>query len=439
MKYTYDAAGRLIRAGYDNGVSISYAYDPAGNLLRRQVAIEAAALYFPFYQADAVTFVGFAVSNFSSQLANLEFTAFDPEGALVPFPQNPALFSLDPQTQLAKLGSEIFGVALSTPQAGWVRLSTDTAEIGSFFQFGTLALTQMDGSVAFTQQGKKLYFPRVFEGMTGFRGQSATTRLSIANPNDDAITLQMKLFGQQVQQASTLGIKPSQQPLGETTETIEGKGFLFKSISELFGEALVPGGYVEAEVTEGEGAVGFEMIELSAHGTVIGLNASFGNMMNDSYSAQLASTPGLYTNLNVINVSDQTRKATLTAIGEDGGDLADPVDVTLEPGEQLERDVRELFSFSPAGTASPSSQDAAGMEVVGSLRIEADGPGTIGDVIFGDPLAFTYAASMPLQAQKFTKAVFSQVANALGFFTGLAFYNPNAEAADVTIKPPFTI
>ena len=433
VKYTYDGAGRLVRVEYGNGVTITYAYDPAGNLLRRQVSLQAAALYFPFYQADATTFVGFAVSNFSDQIANLKFTSFDPAGAPSSFPQNPALFSLDPETQLAKLGSEIFGVSSSTPQAGWVELSSDSAEIGSFFQFGTLALTQMDGSVAFNQQGKELCFPRVFEGVTEFRGQSATTQLSIANPNDDAITVQLKLFGTQAQQATRLGIEPSQQLLGETTKNIAGKGFLFQSIPELFGETSVSGGYVEAEVTQGEGAVGFEVIQLLAHGTVIGLNASFGNMMNDSYSAQLASSPGIYTNLNVINTSDQSRALEITAVGEEGTNLADAVSVTLAAGEQLEQDVGELFDFSAAAAAAPFA-GPANSTVVGSLRIEADGPGTIGDVIFGDPVAFTYAASMPLQTQKFLKAVFSQVANTLGFFTGLAFYNPNLESADVTIQ-----
>ncbi|RME86101.1 MAG: hypothetical protein D6775_01045 [Caldilineae bacterium] len=35
--YTYDAAGRLVGAGYGKGVRIAYTYDKAGNLLRREV------------------------------------------------------------------------------------------------------------------------------------------------------------------------------------------------------------------------------------------------------------------------------------------------------------------------------------------------------------------------------------------------------------------
>ncbi|MBI3988445.1 MAG: RHS repeat protein [candidate division NC10 bacterium] len=35
--YTYDEAGRLIRAGYGDGRVITYTYDAAGNLLTRQI------------------------------------------------------------------------------------------------------------------------------------------------------------------------------------------------------------------------------------------------------------------------------------------------------------------------------------------------------------------------------------------------------------------
>ena len=103
IKYTYDGAGRLVRAVYDNGAVISYTYDNNGNLLQRRVSLEVTGLFFPFYQAQGTTFVGFAVSNFSSETANLEFTAFGPDGTLLPYPSNPSTFALDSQNQLAQL------------------------------------------------------------------------------------------------------------------------------------------------------------------------------------------------------------------------------------------------------------------------------------------------------------------------------------------------
>ena len=38
ISYSYDAAGRLVRAEYGDGKSIVYTYDAAGNLLRRSLA-----------------------------------------------------------------------------------------------------------------------------------------------------------------------------------------------------------------------------------------------------------------------------------------------------------------------------------------------------------------------------------------------------------------
>jgi hypothetical protein len=46
----------------------------------------------------------------------------------------------------------------------------------------------------------------------------------------------------------------------------------------------------------------------------------------------------------------------------------------------------------------------------------------------------TNAAAMPLQRRLLLQAVFSQAANALGYFTGLALYNPTAQTASVTIE-----
>jgi len=42
VRYTYDAAGRLIRADYGDGKSITYSYDAAGNLLKREMSSRAA-------------------------------------------------------------------------------------------------------------------------------------------------------------------------------------------------------------------------------------------------------------------------------------------------------------------------------------------------------------------------------------------------------------
>ncbi len=97
-----------------------------------------------------------------------------------------------------------------------------------------------------------------------------------------------------------------------------------------------------------------------------------------------------------------------------------------------------MFGGGLAGKA-PSGP----VNLVGSLVVEADGDGIVGDVIFGDATNFQYAASLPLQTQTFEEALFNQVANIAGFFTGLAFFYPGESqaspqgevpAAEITIQ-----
>ena len=401
-------------------------------------AVMGTTLYFPYNQVTEGSFVGFAVSNLSDKEAILNYRAFSEEGDLPDSILEDEILSLQPGHQLARLGTDIFDrdsgdldpqlidlvaeigeidpseLKPEKDERSWVELTSSETEIGSFFQLGTWDLSQQDGSVAFEEQSKKLYFTRVYEGETGYRGQPVSTYLSIANPNGEEIELSLTLH------RLAGGSSPT------ATRTIAAKGFLYESISEIFGAGTeVAGGYVEVTVTTGDGAIGFEMIQMENQDTVIGLNASFGNEASEAYSAQLASLSVLYTSVNLINTGSQSRQLTLTGINSDGTNLTTPVSVTLAPGEQYSRDAGEIFGN---GTQAQS-------EFVGSLKVEADGAGVIGDVIFGESLQLDYAAALPLQTEPFTEAVFNQVANIPGvFFTGLAFYNPGSVAASIDLQ-----
>ncbi len=74
VNYSYDAAGRLIRADYGDAGAIAYAYDAAGNLLQREVTRGAAG---PFATISAASFAvnealapELIVSGFGSDLAS---------------------------------------------------------------------------------------------------------------------------------------------------------------------------------------------------------------------------------------------------------------------------------------------------------------------------------------------------------------------------------
>lgn len=104
--------------------------------------------YFPFCQSDGSNFTGFAVSNYSSSPAQVDFTAYRRYGSQV---YGTSSFYLQPRHQPGKLGNELFGLPAGTSQSLWIEMVTDNPEVGSFFQFG--AANQMDGSVEYFDSG----------------------------------------------------------------------------------------------------------------------------------------------------------------------------------------------------------------------------------------------------------------------------------------------
>ncbi len=391
-------------------------------------------LYFPAYAATDQVFTGFAVGNLAPSALSLNFTNWGPDGQAAPLPQNPRAVGLDVADQFADLGTDLFSG--SPPQDGWVELdaTVDGAPplagpaLASFTQFGTFSLSALDGGVAVTEQAKSLVFTRAYEGAAAFRGRPATTFISLANPNSEAITVELQL--REGEMLAAAGVA-APAPITARTVEIPGKGVLAGTLSEIFEDDLqVVGAYVQARVTAGRGAVGTQAIRVDGGATFLGLNASPGSGVSRSFSAQMASTPSVFTNLKLVNVGEAARDVTLTAVSENGSNLAEPVQIRLNPGQDMEADVNALFTFATAQGSGPGFEAS----VEGSLRIEADGDGIIGDVIFGDPGNLNYAAALPLQTVPFRRAVFSQAAVTNDLFTGLAFFNTGSEEAQVTVQ-----
>ena len=365
--------------------------------------------FVPFYQADADAYLGLAVSNFGNTAANVQLTGYGSDGYPLAFPTNPGSFFLEPKAQLARLAFQIFGIPIDTPQAGWVRVSGDVPDLGCLFQFGDYPSLSLDGSIAFTEPSRSLRFTRVFEGQNAFRGQTASTFISISNPTAGPVIMTLNLLGPQANQT----LAP------QKTVSLPANGVFYGTVSQIFNPTLpVTSGWIDVQVTSGDGVVGFELLRFPDSPTFIGLNGISGGAPNLSYSAQLVEIPEDFTNIKLINTGTLARTVTLQAIADDGSSLVSPATVHLEVGQSLEQSASQLLNL-----------DAG----VGSLRVEADGPGIIGDVLIGDPAGLKFAASSPLESRKFTQAVFSHIANGWNFWTGLAVLNPNTQTASITL------
>jgi hypothetical protein len=413
LTYKYDRLNRLTEvANPAGGGKINYAYDAVGN----RTSLDFVGpdftknYYFPYYPTATSESAGFAVSCYGDGAAYVQLALRGPDGALLPFDVNPHAHSIPAHQQIAKMGYELFSTAQPvSASAEWVEMLS-TVPVGTFFQM--LSADRMDGAVAFTEPYSRLFLTRVCEGASAFRGQRAVTRVSIANPTASAVTLKIRLLD-----------AAGAPVVAEITRTIPAKGVLSGALSELFSlNRTVSGGYVDIDVTAGAGVVAFESVLLPDHNSIVGLNAQPTSVSQMLYSAQLACLPVMYTSVKLVNTGGQTRSVVLTPINEQGEPLSNAVTRSLSPGSTLEVDAASLFGFQADAVR------------VGSLRVQADGPGVIGDVIFGDSTVFTTAAALPLQTGGFRKAVFSQVANGLGMYNGLALFNPGTETAHVTIE-----
>jgi YD repeat-containing protein len=60
VKYTYDDAGRLIKADYGGGKAITYTYDKAGNLLSENTYVPSAPALGALTPSDVTTKAGTA-------------------------------------------------------------------------------------------------------------------------------------------------------------------------------------------------------------------------------------------------------------------------------------------------------------------------------------------------------------------------------------------
>lgn len=368
--------------------------------------------FFPAFPFQAGQFGGFAVSNPSDKPALIRLQAFLSTGAPAPLPLNPVQMQLAPGEQIARLGSELFGSQIG--QSVWVEMTSDNERISPLFQLGTER--QLDGVSAVGRPSNTLYFSRILEGPSVLQGQSARTLLTIINPNAGAVKIVLRLYRAERRNRPGQGDEAVQT--AESERILSGKGFLLGSISEIFGIESVERGYVKVEVSAGEGVVGFQWISVRAGESLLGLNAATPALAFRTFSAQLASGPTVITSIKVINPAAEPRRVYIRVISPDLKEPSPYTVINVPPFGIIEDDVRSFFSFPER-------------LVTGTLIVE-DGLGLISDVIFREP-GGEWAAGLPLQTRTFTEAVFSHIANTDRIYTGLALYNGNVYAAEISI------
>lgn len=383
-----------------------FVFEPgqAGRLVRNP-----SPRFFPVLQTQGSDYTGIAVSNASGRKALLRLGAFGSSGRALAPSLPPFFADLEPGQAMARLGSEMFGPPQAALQFGWVRMSSDVPELGTMIQHGGTA--HLSGSIAYALPAKRLYFTRALEGPAAFRGQSTSTFLSIVNPGEQAAVLKLRL------------VAGTGAAFSEQSRTLPPGGSLFESVTSLFGKRLPPAAaYVTVAVVEGDGVVGSEVIRWNTHKPLLELNASYGNAFNTAFSGMVILTGDLSSNLKLVNAAGSTRSLRLALSDQEGVAAAPPVRLSLAAGASLEKEVDQIFTLFPA------------QSFVGSLRVEADGPGVIGDVILSNTDDFYWGMASPLQTRPALRAVFSHVAEGRSWITRLVLFNPGNATAVVNIS-----
>ena len=365
--------------------------------------------FIPVWKRALDKFTGIVVSNFGDTAFNVTLSAYDSSGNLENAVINPVVHNIPPDQQLSLLGNEFFG-KISGSELSWVELSAEnTNRMGSLFLYGVTDTSMLDGAETQTRYAKKLYFTRpLAEGLLD--GYQPDIQLSVVNP-----------FSEQLHVKFTLTCEAGS--LASSSIAIPARGFITRTAEELFGASHgLSDAYMSIETTDGPGIVGFARTEIPGIRTALGLNAAEAVQERLLYSAQMASGEDIVTSIRLVNTSDSTRNLRLSAIAPDGSTIAPDTELKLGSQGVIERNFNELFDL-------PS-----GVMTVGSLEVEADGGGIIGDVIFADGDNLKYAMALPLQTRLFKEAVFNHVANLPGIlFTGIALFNPGDETADIEI------
>jgi hypothetical protein len=398
--------GVALRAGDQQVVS-------TGGIVVSPRSLPARNLYFPYLVASPEQYTGIALANPTPTPATTHISARDNQGNLI-YDENsivPADLTVGDGAQVARLERQIFNLPAGARQSGSITVESDNNNLQGFILTGDLNGTFLDGAEAVTHAHRELYFLDIIQN------SNTSTEIHLMNVSNDPVTVQLSLVG------SNGALLRS-----AVSRTIPARGKVGESIGALFGSLdQISSAHVRA-VAPDEALAGFLFIRQS--GTVFGTNAApASNAASVLYSPQLAAGNfgvNFSTRINVVNVGNSAAAVSLTIFADSGATLPtpnNPSPVSIPAGGHLSLDALTYFGFSAA--------------TQGSIRIAgSSGAKLLGNILYGDGdptrTRLNFGAALPLSSSGSTAFLFSQVAQAQGFYTGVAFFAP--EGANLLVE-----
>lgn len=366
----------------------------------------ALTLYFPILVSQADMTMGIAVANTDTgQVANVEFTAYNNQGALLGGPniQNPARRTIAAGSQFAEVVTEIFGSGF-TNVSGWIRMTSDNSKARGFFLLFDPALNVMDGADVGPETPREAVLPEVSSAL-----------INVVNPNDSEAIAVIRLRG-------TGG-----DILDTSSRVIPGRGRLLLPATTVFGISPAADNYVT--ISSESPLVPFSLMQgittatdLKYISALNGQAASSGGTL--LYCPQFVNGDGYASEMNIVNLEDRPGQVTLRYIRDNGTQIGNTV-------------VRPIAALGMIKIVGPSDFSITAGEILeqGYVVVESNGPRINGSVKFGDPQKARFQSALPFVSTLRKAVLFSQVAQGVSnFFTGAAVLNPNPAAIRILIE-----
>ncbi len=375
-------------------------------------------LDFPFQSSQSGVYTGLAITNPLDFRVNVELTAYDENGMRITGTgiTNPVEVTMPRQGQLAKLATELFGSGFNASTQGTIRALGKTPVLVGFYLLGDNNGTRLDGAVAGVGPIRSWTWPTVFR-----EAPAPFNTYEMFNPAKSPANAQLRLFDS------------SGHLVAEGSRSIPAGGTVVQNLEDVFAGidlTSFTGGYVK-------GSSDVALVATQTFGNARESNVLPGSVSTQRqtyYIAHFALGGGYETEVNIFNADrSATAVINLTAISEDGTAFpipGNPVGISIAPGVQWASTVADLFpGLGGALSTGYLKMDVSPYSAGPFLTV----PALTGSVRFSAAGGYGSAA-LPLWISPSGEFVFSHVAQARGYFTGVAMMNPNSGPAKYTLE-----
>jgi hypothetical protein len=344
------------------------------------------------------------------------FTAYQPDGTLLSGGTNPVTVTIPAGGQYARLVPEIFGVSTFN---GWVQATSTATGLTGFFINGNNANTDLDGAGS-VRPSADVTLPLMAEDAV------TRTEVSVLNGNAESTSVTLTLYAND---GSVISSKNA---------TLPARGLMRQTLLSIFG-AIDFSAASHLRVRGDRPVVTHEVVaDIQIPGTALrretgALSGQTATNSTRYVIPEFATGGGWQSLLGLINTSGVGQELTLTAYKEDGtpwSTASNPKRVSLPGNGGVRGTVADLFGFSP------ETLRAGWIEVRASV-------GFINAYIgYGNTLTPSFALVQAVPAEDATRfAVYSHVAEGVGYYTGLTVVNPGTDPVDLeffTLRPDGT-